>query len=288
MQQRHAWRSRLEGKRAAENRALIDDIRRVHEASQAPPRQRNNGHAVLPTPHRDLNPRADGAPWRWRSPLRWSLAPPCLPPSGLVLGSGDRITVVHNGVATTTLLPSLGTFLGTAALLASNTVPGLMRGDGSAITVNPATGTASVVGQAPTAATTLPTLAGLQVLLANGPYVTGAHLSVLLGTGGMASTPPPVQTTSNAPNTVTLGGATFAPSAGYDTSTMTTTSGGSSPVILTMAPIDHYAPAGNLTAMSGAGTWTVKVAISEASSNFYEGGLLLVSADGTANTKLRL
>ena len=29
-----AWRSRPEGKRAAENRALLDDIRQVHEASQ--------------------------------------------------------------------------------------------------------------------------------------------------------------------------------------------------------------------------------------------------------------
>ncbi len=30
----YAWRSRPEGKRAAENRALLDDIRQVHEASQ--------------------------------------------------------------------------------------------------------------------------------------------------------------------------------------------------------------------------------------------------------------
>ena len=99
------------------------------------------------------------------------------------------------------------------------------------------------------------------------------------------STPTPTPTT---PNTVTLAGSTFAPSAGYNTGTTTTTGGGNVAVVLTMAPIDHYAPAGNLTAMSGVGTWTAKVAISEAGSNYYEAGLLLVSADGTANSKLRL
>ena len=71
-------------------------------------------------------------------------------PSGLVLVPGDSVTVMHNGTATTTLLPSLGAFLGGAAPFASNTVAGLMRGDGSTLTVDPLTGIASVVGAAAT------------------------------------------------------------------------------------------------------------------------------------------
>ncbi len=48
----------------------------------------------------------------------------------------------------------------------------------------------TVIGQAPTAVSTTPTLAGLQVLLANGQYVTGAQLAALLGTTTSSSTTP--------------------------------------------------------------------------------------------------
>ena len=148
-------------------------------------------------------------------------------PSGLTLVPGDSITVLHNGVATTTLLPSLGAFLSTAAPLASNTVPGLMRGDGTSITVDPATGTASVVGQTPTAASTVPPLANLNVLLADGTYLTGPVLQALLGIS-TSSTATPTPSTSPTPSptpTPTATGTTysFAGAVGLPTGTLALT-----------------------------------------------------------------
>ena len=216
-------------------------------------------------------------------------------PSGLTLVPGDSITVIHNGVATTTLLPSLGAFLGTgAAPLASNTVPGLMRGDGTSITVDPTTGTASVVGtaatpltgpvlstdtflivrgsgasavpysvtvpqltaalsgladgttlgwnatthqlyvigQAPTAASTVPALSNLNVLLADGTYLTGPVLQALLGvstSSSSTSTPSPTPTpTATSTSSFPL---TFAGAAGALTGTQVLTAfGGGSTV----------------------------------------------------------
>lgn len=95
-----------------------------------------------------------------------------------------------------------------------------------------------------------------------------------------------------APNTVTLGGATFVPSVGYNAGNnagrVTTTGGGTSPVVLTMQPINGDGPAGNVTAMSGTGTWTMQMSVSIPSNGGYESGLALFSADNATNNKLRL
>ena len=70
----------------------------------------------------------------------------------------------------------------------------LPHGDNTTLT-EAADGTLSIVGQAPTPVSTTPTLAGLQVLLANGQYMSGTALQALLGTGNTASTPTQTATT---------------------------------------------------------------------------------------------
>ena len=144
--------------------------------------------------------------------------------SGLVLVPGDSVTVMHNGVATTTLLPSLGAFLGAAPPLASNAVPGLMRGDGSTLTVDPLTGTASVVGAAatPLSGAVLNTDTFLMVRGSGTsavPYsVTVPQLQAVLGTSSTAtSTTATAYTLALTSNSVAVGVAdpvTFTPTGG--------------------------------------------------------------------------